>query len=444
MPNSSSTIAQITSNGRDVQGENAQFCIADLLMPSIGQIDSSATPSPSHRLTDSPSHPGASTAFSAIPGLYIHVPFCFHKCHYCDFYSIVDSRDRQDVFVDRLLAELAAVAPYLTGPVETIFIGGGTPTLLSVKLWQRLIAAIHQHVPRASMCEWTVEANPETVTSELATVLAAGGVNRISIGCQSFNPAHLQTLERWHDPSNVHRSVEILRAAGIDNINLDLIFAIPGQTLDEWLADLDEALSLRPTHLSCYGLMYEPNTPLAQKLKRGLITRADEDLEAAMYESAIERLAAAGFEHYEISNWARSKGRARPGLRCRHNMLYWSNANWWPLGPSAAGHFDGLRWKNIPRLQEYLDHGPLPHIVDAERLDDDGRIGEQLMLGLRLIEGIPRNVLDHLLATGRRAEERSAVLTNRLRDGLLEQVDGHVRLTRRGLLLCDGLLADLI
>jgi oxygen-independent coproporphyrinogen-3 oxidase len=200
-----------------------------------------------------------------ISGLYVHVPFCFHKCHYCDFYSIVDSQDRQAAFVDRLIGELTAASQHFGQPLQTIFVGGGTPTLLRVELWKRLLAAIHESVQLERDYEWTVEANPETLTSELVDVLIAGGVNRFSIGCQSFNPVHLKTLERWHDPRNVHRSVEILRVAGVSNFNLDLIFGIPGQSLDEWQADLDNALSLAPSHLSCYSLMYEPNTPLTDR-----------------------------------------------------------------------------------------------------------------------------------------------------------------------------------
>jgi oxygen-independent coproporphyrinogen-3 oxidase len=386
-----------------------------------------------------------------ISGLYVHVPFCFHKCHYCDFYSIVDSQDRQAAFVDRLIGELTAASQHFGQPLQTIFVGGGTPTLLRVELWKRLLAAIHESVQLERDYEWTVEANPETLTSELVDVLIAGGVNRFSIGCQSFNSVHLKTLERWHDPRNVHRSVEILRVAGVSNFNLDLIFGIPGQSLDEWQADLDNALSLAPSHLSCYSLMYEPNTPLTQKLKAGQIQRIDEDVEAAMYEATVDRLGQAGFEHYEVSNWARvetvsnSDGASQmQNFRCRHNLLYWTNANWWPLGPGAAGHVNGLRWKNVPRLQEYLDLGPLPNIADVERLDADGRVGEELMLGLRLMNGLPISRIESLLQIGTRGASRQEAIHRHVDAGLLQIADDHLRLTRRGLLLADGILADLI
>ncbi len=173
-----------------------------------------------------------------VSGVYLHVPFCFHKCHYCDFYSIVDSQSRQEAFVDRLMDELVIVSDLLHEPLRTIYIGGGTPTLLSPELWEKLLRTIQSLLISGSPVEFSVEANPETVTPELATILVEGGVNRMSVGAQSFHPVHLKTLERWHDPDNVRRSVDILRQAGIRSLNIDLIFAIPGQSLEETLNDL--------------------------------------------------------------------------------------------------------------------------------------------------------------------------------------------------------------
>ena len=364
------------------------------------------------------------------------MPFCFHKCHYCDFYSLVDRRDRLGAFSERLRRELAVAVDFLGGAVETVFFGGGTPTLLAPELWERLLADLG--VILAQGHELTVEANPETVTPRLVETLAAGGVNRMSLGAQSFDLRHLKTLERHHDPSSVLSSVRLARAAGIENLNLDLIFAIPGQTLEEWRADLASALALEPAHLSCYGLTFEPGTPMTARMHAGLIERADEALEAEMYEATIETLAAAGYEHYEISNWA------RPGRRCRHNLLYWTNASWWPLGPAASGHVAGVRWKNLPRLEAYLRSDGLPEITDVEVLDEDGQVGEVLMLGLRLIEGIERAGLERLLARGRRGDERAAAIDRHVAAGLLERTPSHLRLSRRGLLLADGVLADLL
>jgi oxygen-independent coproporphyrinogen III oxidase len=387
-------------------------------------------------------------------GLYLHVPFCFHKCHYCDFYSIVDSRDRQEQFARRLAEEINSVGNVLAGDggqpgpcrpreparrPQTIFIGGGTPTLLNLPSWQRLLDALAVHFPAGDRpSEFTVEANPETVTPELAALLASGGVNRISIGAQSFNPAHLKTLERWHDPANVCRSVEILRDAGIDNINLDLIFGIPGQTIDQWRDDLRTAIELEPTHLSCYMLMYEPNTPLTKRMQMGQVTPIDDEVEAAMYDLTREMLREHGYEHYEISAWA------KPGRRCEHNLIYWRNHDWWPLGPSASGHVRGMRWKNVARLAEYLASESLPPITDLETLDDDGRVGEALMLGLRVIDGVALDELDRLLALGRRGRERAATIERHINSGLLARSDSSLHLTDRGLLVADTVIAELL
>ena len=388
---------------------------------------------------DLPFAPGAAGG-PGPTGLYIHVPFCIHKCHYCDFYSLVETgpKSRRPAFTDRLIEEIQAAGPWLTGPLETIFVGGGTPTLLEPDLWTRLLAAIRGDLNLQPDYEFTVEANPDTLSAELLEVLAAGGVNRLSMGAQSFDPALLKALERTHDPDNVPRGVEMARAAGITNFNLDLIFGIPGQTLEGWARDLETVLALEPAHLSCYNLTYEPNTPLAAKLRRGVIQRVDEDVEAAMYEATIDRLAGAGFEHYEISNWA------RPGRACRHNLLYWRNGSWWPLGPGAAGHVDGVRWKNAPRLGDYLRVRPLPPITRQEQLDQDGRIGEILMLGLRLLEGIGLDRLAALLAVGDRGELRRLAVERHTATGLLEQTDGRLRFTRAGLLLADTVLVDLL
>ncbi len=382
---------------------------------------------------------GDLSSTAAVPqGIYCHVPFCFHKCHYCDFYSLVDRRDRQPAFVQRLTDELGVAGQHLTRPLSTVFFGGGTPTLLATTHWRTLMDALRDNLLLAPGCEFTVEANPETVRPDLLEVLVDGGVNRLSIGAQSFRPESLKALERWHDPANVQRSVELARQAGIHNINIDLIFAIPGQSLDDWLADLDTALSLDPTHLSCYGLTYEPTTPMAAKVQSGLVKPIENEIEAQMYEATTDRLEAAGFEHYEISNWA------RPGYRCRHNLMYWENKNWWPFGPSAAGHIQGTRWRNAPRLDDYLTVKPWPPICDVERLDVDGRIGEELMLRLRLIDGIALDRLDELLTSGLRGAERTAAIQRHIDGGLLQRDCGRLRLTRPGLLLADVVLADLV
>ena len=249
--------------------------------------------------------PDAATAASAaealagtsprFEGLYVHVPFCFHKCHYCDFYSFVDAEDRQEAYVERLERELSALARWVRAPLGTVFVGGGTPTLLRPPLLARALSAVRERLGTAPDAEWTVEANPETVGDEVAAVLAAAGVTRVSLGAQSFDPRHLRTLERWHDPASVGRAVACLRAAGIGRVSLDLIFGIPGQSAADWERDLDAALALGPDHLSCYGLTYEPNTAMTARLRRGEFEPCEDASEARMLEAACDRLAEAVF-----------------------------------------------------------------------------------------------------------------------------------------------------
>lgn len=426
------TSTQITIRRSDGEAQNAKNILAACLPEQLADIDPGAEKTLCEQLN------GEVSPATRPLGAYLHVPFCFHKCHYCDFYSIVDSRDRQGAFTQRLIAEIAAASELLPRRPETIFVGGGTPTLLAPHWWERLLAAVGDHLIGETTSEITVEANPETVTAELADRLASGGVNRLSIGAQSFNPAHLKTLERWHEPASVDRSVAVARDAGITNINLDLIFGIPGQTIDDWRDDLRRAIALEPTHLSCYGLMYELNTPLTKRMQRGSITPIDDEVEAAMYELTRETLHSAGFEQYEISAWAMA------GQRCQHNLTYWRNGDWWPLGPSASGHLCGLRWKNVARLAEYLATDGLPPVCDIEKLDDDGRVGETLMLGLRLLDGIPIEVVDRLLALGTRGRERGEAIARHLDDGLLVREGGSLRLTVRGLLVADSVISDLL
>jgi oxygen-independent coproporphyrinogen-3 oxidase len=329
-----------------------------------------------------------------VSALYIHVPFCFHKCHYCDFYSIVDTRDRQEAFTQRLCQELIALAPLTQAqPLRSIFVGGGTPSLLKVDLWQRILTCLHTHYnisaytnpASQSPAEFTVECNPETVSPELMHTLRAGGVCRVSIGAQSFHPQHLKTLERWHDPANVIKAVELAKAAGITRQSIDLIFAIPNQTLAEWDADLRTALSLGLTHLSCYALTYEPNTAMTARLKRGDFAPSPEDLEADMFEHTLATLRSAGLDRYEVSNFA------APGFECQHNLTYWRQHQWLAAGPSASAHVAGVRYKNTPRLDDYLTHvSPqgFALVTDVEPFDARRALGEQLWTGLRTREGV--------------------------------------------------------
>ena len=398
----------------------------------------------------------ADPAFGAVRSLYLHVPFCFHKCHYCDFYSLVDTRDRQEPFLERLIRELRALAPLARGePLRTIFVGGGTPTLLRVDLWERLLGELEGRFDlgdiRAGSGECTVECNPETATAELFGLLRRGGVNRLSMGAQSFDPRHLKTLERWHDPASVERAVGLARDAGFERLSLDLIFAIPGQTMADWERDLDRALGLGVTHLSCYALTYEPNTAMTARLERGEFAPSDEDLEADMYERMVERCREAGLERYEVSNFA------APGRECRHNVAYWHQDSWLAAGPSASAHLldpagGSWRWKNVPRLDDYLgkDDRGHPPVVDLEAPDAARLAGERIMSGLRVREGVdlaavagehgrhgrgtPGEMLERLMVEARPHVER----------GHAELHGSRLMLTDSGFLFADGIARDFL
>lgn len=310
--------------------------------------------------------------------------------------------------------------------------------MLGADLLGRMLSSIRRILPISSNAEWSVEANPETVNEAVADALAQSGVRRVSLGAQSFNPKLLKALERDHDPASVERAVGLLRRAGIPQVNLDLIFAIPGSTIADWEADLLRALSIGPDHLSAYGLVYEPNTPLTVKLRKGAVTRLPEDEEAEQYEFVVEKLAKSGYERYEISNWS------LPGMACRHNILYWENADWWAFGPSAAAHGNGVRWRNIPRLATWLENRPSAPVEEIECLGTDANAGESFMLGLRLMKGMPLERVETLLSCGENAPRRRRSIETFTRDGLLEQVDGHLRLSARGFMIADTVLSALI
>lgn len=397
-----------------------------------------------------------------VRSLYIHIPFCSHKCHYCDFYSFVDTRDQQGAFVERLIEELTLLAPHAAGaPLKTIFVGGGTPSLLRLELWERLLERLGalfdlswmgrargaNGLPRG---EFTVECNPESASPELMSLLVSGGVNRVSIGAQSFDPRHLRTLERTHNPANVPRAIDAARAAGIARVSVDLIFGIPGQTLAEWEHDVQRALALGTTHVSCYALTYEANTPMTARLKRGEFAAMDEDVETAMFERTVELLRAAGLERYEVSNFA------VPGHESLHNLAYWRQEQWLAAGPSASGHVwagmslrSGLgswRWKNVGRLGDYLAQRGRSPVVDVEAPDAARLIRERIMTGLRIAEGLDSAAVltdAEVLSQDARTllEGRVAKLAS---EGLICQRGERWILTDRGFLVADYVAAELM
>jgi oxygen-independent coproporphyrinogen-3 oxidase len=389
-----------------------------------------------------------------VRSLYLHIPFCAHKCHYCDFYSIAGADDRQGEFLDALLLELAAIAP-CAGPLQTVFIGGGTPTLLRPDLWRRLLDALHDRFDlcaiRAGRGEFTVECNPETADADLFALLRAGGVDRISLGAQSFDPALLRALERRHRPEKVGEALRLARDAGIERRSVDLIFSIPGQTVDAWKRDLDLALALEPGvgHISAYALTYEPNTALYQRVRRGEFAPIDDATEATMHEVAVERLAQAGFAQYEVSNFARAGDGAGPSL---HNLAYWRQDGWLAAGPSASGHLrsaqGGWRWRNAPRLGDWIEGvratGGYSPVEDLESPDPARALQEVLMTGVRIREGLDEaGVFERAAALGERDALERAVRRCAAR-GWLSREDGRMRPTPVGLRYADAMAAELM
>lgn len=397
-----------------------------------------------------------------VRSLYIHVPFCSHKCHYCDFYSFVDTRDQQDAFVDRLIEELTLLSPHAAGaPLKTIFIGGGTPSLLGLGLWERLLDRLGAlfDLPwmgpargdaAVARGEFTVECNPESASPELMHLLESGGVNRVSIGAQSFEPRHLRTLERTHNPANVPRAVDAARAAGIARVSVDLIFGIPGQTLAEWEHDVKRALALGTTHVSCYALTYEANTPMTARMKRGEFAPMDEDVEAAMFERTVEMMRSAGLQRYEVSNFARA------GHESLHNLAYWRQEQWLAAGPSASGHVwagmslrSGLgswRWKNVGRLGDYLAKRGRSPVVDVEAPDAARLIRERIMTGLRIAEGLDSAAMlaDADAASAGAAERLGARVGRFAREDLIVASDGRWVLSDAGFLVADYIASELM
>ena len=321
--------------------------------------------------------------------VYIHVPFCAHRCGYCNFTLVAGRLDLAEPYLAAIERELSGLGePRQPHPVDTLFFGGGTPTQLAPAQLSRLLKlAFHWHPPAAGY-EFSVEANPADVTPELVALLAEHGVTRVSLGAQSFQPAKLQTLERDHQPADIRRAATLIRESGLQ-LALDLIFGVPGETATDWqLADAwTAAMSLEPDHVSTYGLTFERGTTFWNRLSHGQLARADEDLERSLYLRAIERLSAAGLEHYEVSNFA------RPGRRCRHNEAYWAGEQYDAAGPGATSYIAGVRQTNHRSTTTYLKRiqaGESP-VAEREQLAPEDRARELLVFGLRRMAGVDRD-----------------------------------------------------
>ncbi len=367
---------------------------------------------------------------------YIHVPFCVHRCGYCDFTLVAGRDDLIDAYLEALAIELARLER--PREVDTLFFGGGTPTHLPASQLARLLALTRRWFPPAPGAEICVEANPAGLDDAKVAVLADAGVNRVSLGVQSFDTQMLELLERDHRGADVPAVVARLRPA-IPNIGLDLIFGVPGQTVELWQQTLAAALALEPTHVSTYGLTFEKGTAFQSRLDKGLLHRCDEELERAMYALAMDELPQAGCEQYELSNFA------RPGFRSRHNEVYWAGRPFFGFGPGAARYAGGRRELNHRSVTTWINRvlaGRSP-IADAEELSPEGRARELVMLNLRRCAGLP--LAEFREQTGFDFRELAGdALPRHLRQGLLEEHDGYVRLTREGRFLADTVFSEYV
>jgi len=373
---------------------------------------------------------------SSVPSFYIHIPFCKKKCNYCDFVSYAGKEELIDEYVNTLIIEIEALTQFFTNDyfsfnvplpmgegkrvraLKTIYFGGGTPTLLEPKHFDKIITTIIRHssfVIRHS--EISIESNPATADKEKLKALRKLGINRLSIGAQSFNDQHLQTLGRIHNARDIFRFYADARSAGFKNINLDLIFSLPGQTLAEWKKELQAAIDLKPNHISTYNLQIEENTPLYLRQTANRLQLPGEEEELKMYEYAIETLTSAGFNHYEISNFA------KPGFECKHNINYWENGNYIGVGAGAHSHLNGKRWANPNSIEEYLANHERRFTINDSPDSTDQR--ETLFMGLRLLEGLSIDKFSGF-------EQEVAELIN---DGLLERDGDRYKLSKKGLYL---------
>ncbi len=384
----------------------------------------------------------AESSAEPIANLYVHVPFCVRKCHYCAFYSEASSGELIERYVGALVRELELVAADLKP--RTIFFGGGTPSLLNLRQWERIFRAMERlHLSGAT--EWTVECNPATVSLEKAKLLRSGGVNRISLGVQSLDEALLDRLGRVHTRRMVFESYDILRQAGFDNLNLDLMFAIPGQTLEAWRDTLAETVAMGSEHLSTYEVIYEEDTPLYEQLQAGKVD-VDEDLACAMYEELVDQASKAGFQQYEIANFARDNTLNSqpstlnlPSRCCLHNVNYWRGGSFYGLGPSATTYVRGVRTKNASNTQLYceqIEQGGRA-VESSEELTPLARAGEIAAFGLRMVAGWPFEQFHEVTGYDLR-REWAEDMSQLVQEGRGRILPDRFQLTREGLRFADA------
>lgn len=361
-------------------------------------------------------------------GLYVHIPFCHRKCGYCDFNSYAMSGAIVPAFIDALHKEIDR-CPYAGVRASTVFFGGGTPTFLDGDALARILEHLHQRFAIDADAEITIEANPGSVDAEQLRILRQAGFNRLSFGVQSFDVDELKRMERIHSPEDVLQGVCWAREVGFNNINLDLIFALPDQTLTRWQSNLQQAIALRPEHLSLYALMLEPNTRFYHLYQKGKLHLPDEETQVEMFRLAQQLTREAGYRQYEISNYA------LPGYECRHNLIYWHNLPYLGFGPGAVSFYEGRRWMNIKHPREYVRRVQAGESLELESecLTGWDSVAETLMLGLRLTDGVDLTQLEQRYGLPVQAYYQPIIQEMASR-GWLVQEGSRIRLTEEGLL----------
>lgn len=392
--------------------------------------------------------PAAPTTFHETDGglsLYLHIPFCDWKCIYCDFNSYAGLDDLMPAFSNAMLREMDLWRPLVTRrTVETIFLGGGTPSLLPIEDLERIISRLDESFAISKSAEISLEANPGTVDLEKLRRIRNAGVNRLSFGVQSFDDSELKFLTRIHDAATARRAYADARRAGFDNINLDFIFGLPGQTSASWGKTLDEAIDLRPEHLSLYILTVEDSTPLGRDVAKGVVHEADPDLVAELYESTCGAMGGAGYEQYEISNWS------LPGRECRHNLVYWRNGDYLGMGPGAHSHLNTQRFAVARSPQRYIralsaEKGEFPFSIheQVETQSPGAEASDTAWLGLRLNDGLNLDEFERRFGRGF-DETFPGVIARCSAQGLLEADNACLRLTAKGRLLSNEVFAALV
>jgi oxygen-independent coproporphyrinogen III oxidase len=369
-------------------------------------------------------------------GIYVHIPYCLHKCGYCDFNSHPENREEAEIYVSSLLKEIRYYSPKLTGTlIPTVFFGGGTPTLLAPSLLDNILNSLKENFELQPDCEISIEANPATMEKETLQQIRTSGFNRISIGVQSFDLQELKVLERVHNEKEIYTTIDRARLSGFNNLSIDLMFSLPDQTPKIWESHLQQAISRNTDHISAYGLTIEPATSFFKLQERGQLQLPAEEVQLEMFETTIDVLQSAGFEQYEISNFA------KPGFECKHNLNYWDNGSYLGLGAGASSFLNGERFKNInlPSLYIKKINTEGLSVESIEKLDLLHSMGETIMLGLRRLRGISISDFEKRFQISFN-NVYGKILDPLIDEGLITLHQNRIALSRKGIFIADSVI----